>query len=182
MQIDAGLDTGDMLMKRCLSIGSDETAPELSSRMSLEGADALIETIDALQSGTARPEKQLDSEATLAPILRKEDGRVDWQRPASEIYNRMRGFTPWPGAYTGFRGQSLTLLRIHPVDSAFGLTPGTLMCENRRLFVGCGFNTTVELFEVQLAGKKRMGADAFVNGYRPAPGEILATGLEGMKN
>ena len=176
MQIDAGLDTGDMLMKRRLTIGPDETAPELSLRMSREGADALIATIDALGSKTARREKQREDEATMAPILKKEDGCVNWQRPAAEIYNRMRGFTPWPGAYTTFRDQTLTLVRIRPVAAVPGLAPGELRWKDRRLFAGCGMNTTLELFEVQPAGKKRMAVDAFVNGYRPVEGEILRNG------
>ncbi len=109
MQIDAGLDTGDMLLKAKLSIQPDETAPELSARLALLGADALLTAIQQIEAGTSRREKQNNAEATLAPILKKEDGRIDWSRPAPEIYNRLRGFTPWPGAYTSFRGQPLLI-------------------------------------------------------------------------
>ena len=109
MRIDAGLDTGDMLLKASLAIGSAETAPELSARLAPLGANLLLEAIRQIEAGSAKPEKQRNDEATLAPILKKEDGLVDWQRNAPEIYNRWRGFNPWPGAYTIFRGQQISI-------------------------------------------------------------------------
>lgn len=182
MQIDAGLDTGDMLMKRRLAIGPDETAPELSARLSQEGAEALIETIEALKSGSVARDKQNDGDATLAPILKKEDGRVDWHRTAIEISNRMRGFTPWPGAYTTFRDQPLALSRMRPIASA-KLRPGSLQVKDRSLMVGCGAESALELLELQPAGKKRMSVEAFVNGYHPENGEVFAMdGDREMKN
>ena len=171
MQIDAGLDTGDMLLKKRLEIGPNETAPELGSRMARLGADALIETIEAMERGSVHREQQKDAEATPAPILKKEDGRIDWNSPAAAIYNRLRGFTPWPGAYTSFRGQPMALTRILPLAD-MQLKPGTLQVNKRRLMVGCGGNSAVEVFELQLAGKKRMTAEAFFNGYRPEDGEL----------
>src|SRR5579885_2532384 len=98
MQIDAGLDTGDILLQRSTPIGPDETAPELAARLAPLGAELLIEAIDQIANGTAHPKKQDEQQATYAPLLKKEDGRVDWTRPAGSIYNRLRGFTPWPGA------------------------------------------------------------------------------------
>lgn len=172
MQIDAGLDTGDMLAKRSVIIGPDEGSPELSTRLAEVGAALLIETIDAIASGRAVPEKQNEADATLAPILKKEDGLVDWSRSASEIYNRFRGFSPWPGAYTTFRGQMLTLTSLRPVSS-YSLAPGSLRVEKQSLFVGCGGETALQLLEVQPAGKKRMAAGAFVNGYSPKSMETL---------
>lgn len=173
MQIDAGLDTGDMLMKRHLTIGNDETAVQLGARMAHEGAAALVETISALRRDEVHPQKQNDAEATLAPILKKEDGRIDWHRSANEIYARLRGFTPWPGASCVFRGQPLALTAIRPVADS-SLAPGALRVANRQIMVGCGSASAIELLEVQPPGKKRMAIEAFVNGYRPASGETMA--------
>src|SRR3954453_12948242 len=107
MRINAGLDTGDMLLKAETEIGPGETAVELGARLAPLGADLLIETLKGLAAGTIVPEPQDDAQATLAPILKKEDGRIDWSRPAAEIHNRVRGLLPWPGGYTSFRGQIL---------------------------------------------------------------------------
>ncbi len=168
MQIDAGLDTGDMLRKEALAIGPDETAPELSARLAPLGAELLLETI----GGGAVREKQNDAEATLAPILKKEDALIDWQRRAAEIYNRFRGFNPWPGAYTAFRGQPLLISAMKPAGEA-DLAPGRCAVQNKKWIVGCGAQTALELKEVQLAGKKRMSGEAFLNGYKLAAEEML---------
>ncbi|HEX3684832.1 MAG TPA: methionyl-tRNA formyltransferase [Bryobacteraceae bacterium] len=170
MQIDAGLDTGDMLLKGAVSIAPEETAPELSARLAPLGAELLLEAMRQIEDGTVRRERQNHAQATLAPILKKEDGLIEWSRPAQRIYNRLRGFAPWPGAYTAFRGQQLSLLRAKPTERA--LAPGFLEVQKRRVFAGCGENTALELLEVQLAGKKRMPADAFANGYQ-IEGETL---------
>ncbi len=173
MQIDAGLDTGDMLLKGSLEIGAAETAPELSKRLARLGADLLVETIKQIETGCAQREKQDDSQASLAPILRKEDGCIDWQRPAQETYGRLRGFDPWPGAYTVFRRQPLAITRATPKTRTAPLNAGTVEIESRRLLVGCGDGTALELLEVQPSGKKRMPAEAFINGYKPASGERM---------
>lgn len=172
MQIDAGLDTGDMLLKRSVVIEPDETAPELSARLAPLGAELLIESVDQIGNQTQHPEKQNDAEAIYAPILKKENGWIDWSMTARQIYNRLRGFTPWPGAYSSFRGQQLNVLAARPAEN-LALAPGALTFEKRRLFAGCGAGTTIELLEVQLSGKKRMAADAFANGYRIAAAERL---------
>jgi methionyl-tRNA formyltransferase len=164
MQIDAGLDTGDMLLKRSLAIGPSETAPELSARLAPMGAELLLEAIRQLEAGTAKPERQRPEDATLAPILKKEDGLVDWRRNADEVYNRWRGFNPWPGAQTAFRGQQMSITGAQPAKRAAGAA-GRIWSENRHLFVACGGGTSLELVEVQLAGKRRMSAKAFLNGY-----------------
>ncbi|MGI8960435.1 MAG: methionyl-tRNA formyltransferase [Bryobacteraceae bacterium] len=172
MQIDAGLDTGDMLLKAPVPIGADQTAPELSARLALVGADLLIEALHQIATKSIRREKQDEPEATYAPVLKKEDGLIDWSRPARQIYNRLRGFAPWPGVYTTFRGQQLLVVSArvseHPLFS-----PGTLQRDKRTLFAGCGENSALELLEVQLGGKKRMSAQAFINGYKPAEYETL---------
>ena len=172
MQIDAGLDTGDMLLKAETDIGCKETAPELSARLARLGADLLLEAMRQMEQGTAEWEKQDDQEATLAPILKKEDGLIDWSRPALQIHNRLRGFVPWPGAYTTFRGQQMSVLEACPRDLS-GLGPGVVRAEGRRMIAGCGENTALELLQVQLANKKPMPAEAFLNGYRLAENETL---------
>jgi methionyl-tRNA formyltransferase len=172
MQIDAGLDTGDMLLKAALTIGQSETAPELSARLAPLGADLLLEALRQIEDGAAKPEKQRNDEASLAPILKKEDGLVDWQRNASEIYNRWRGFNPWPGAYTVFRGQQMSITGARLAEPKPGF-PGRTFAEKRRFFVNCGNSTVIELTEVQLAGKKRMSAEAFLNGYQLVENEML---------
>jgi methionyl-tRNA formyltransferase len=172
MQIDAGLDTGDMLLKAETAIGCKETAPELSARLAPLGADLLLEAMRRVEQGRARWEKQNDHDATLAPILRKEDGLIDWSRSAQQIYNRLRGFAPWPGAYTAFRGQQMLVLEACPRELS-GVGPGAVRAEGRRMIAGCGENTALELLQVQLAGKKPMAAEAFLNGYRLAENETL---------
>jgi methionyl-tRNA formyltransferase len=172
MQIDAGLDTGDMLLKSSVAIGPDETAPELSARLAPLGARLLNEVIAQIESGTTVREKQNDAEATLAPILKKEDGRIDWSRTAQQIYNRLRGFMPWPGAYTSFRGQPLLITWGKPVQEA-ELAQASLRIRDRRVFAGCGQHTVFEIVEVQPAGKKKMPIDAFLNGYKLQSGEIF---------
>jgi methionyl-tRNA formyltransferase len=172
MQIDAGLDTGDMLLKASVLIAEDETAPELSTRLASLGAGLLIEALQQISTQSVRREKQNEAEATYAPVLNKEDGLIDWSRPARQIYNRLRGFTPWPNAYTTFRGQQLIVLsaRVAKISRA---SPGTLQSDRRTLLAGCGENSALELLEVQLGGKNRMSAQAFINGYKPSEHERL---------
>lgn len=172
MQIDAGLDTGDMLLKARTSIGPEETAPELSERLAPLGAKLLIEAIEQIAHGSLRREKQNDADATYAPSLKKEDGLIDWSLAARQIYNRMRGFTPWPGAYTIFRAQQLLVLDARPAEG-LPLSPGAIREENRHLLAACGQNSALELLELQLAGKKPMSAQAFLNGYKVGDGENL---------
>lgn len=172
MQIDAGLDTGGMLLNEPVTIREDETAPELSARLAPIGAKLLIEVMEQIRGNTLRKQKQNAGEATYAPILKKEDGLIDWARPARQIYNRMRGFTPWPGAYTTFRRQQLVILRAR-VAERLCVDLSRLHRDQRKLFIGCGENTALEIFELQLAGKKRMSAEAFLNGYQPAEREGL---------
>jgi methionyl-tRNA formyltransferase len=177
MQIDAGLDTGDMLLKGSVSIGADETAPELSARLAPLGAELLLKAIEELQTGRICREKQNDAEASYAPMLKREDGRIDWLQPAAQIYNRLRAFKPWPGAYTSFRGQPLHILEAEPAESAGAgsrtSAPGLLRIDKRRLFAGCGGYSELDLLALQPAGKKRIGADAFLNGYKVSDNERL---------
>ena len=171
--IDAGLDTGDMLLKGTVSIAPDETAPELSTRLAPLGAELLLEAMQQIEDGTVRRDKQDDTQATLAPILKKEDGLIDFSRPAAEILNRMRGFQLWPGAYTKFRGKNLQVSKAAALDRA--LPSSELKVEDDRLFVGCRQGTAIDLLELQLEGKKRTSAADFIRGYRPLPGEKVGS-------
>jgi methionyl-tRNA formyltransferase len=165
MRIDAGLDTGDILLRWETPIGPDETAPELSVRLAEAGADLLVRTLAELVAGKIHPQPQDDAFATYAPILKKEDGRIDWSNSAQQIHNLVRGFQPWPGAQTWFRGQSLHLWRSRLVPQRWDLPPGALVYE-RGVFAVGGDGAAVELLEVQLEGRKRMSAEVFANGHR----------------
>jgi len=168
MRIDAGLDTGDMLLKAETQIGPDETAIELGARLATMGATLLVETLAKLASIIS--EKQDSAQATYAPLLKKEDGLIDWHQPAQTIHNRVRGFQPWPGAYTRFRGQQLHIWRSRVTVIGGADEPGRL--EVHPLRVSCG-EGALELIEVQLEGRKRIAAEAFANGQRIAGGDIL---------
>jgi len=162
-----------MLLKAETEIGPDETAPELSARLARMGAELLIETLSGLEHGTITPEKQNPDEATYAPVLKKEDGLIDWHRSAAVIHNRARGFAPWPGAHTRFRGRGFQILKARPAAIAVAGAPGTLHVRKPSLLVCCGQGETIELIEVQPEGKKPMAAAAFLNGYRVADNEQL---------
>ena len=131
-----------------------------------------METLRSLQAGTVHPRPQDNSQASLAPILKKEDGLIDFSRTATDIFNRIRGFQPWPGAHTKFRGKTLQILKARPTADV--LPPAELHVIADRLLVGCAHNTSLELLEIQLEGKKRSTAPNFVHGYRPNPGEKLS--------
>jgi len=170
MRIDAGLDTGDILLQKEIPINPTDTAESLAPRLAAIGADFIVDTLHGLEAGTMHPRPQDDEKATLAPILKKEDGRIDFLRTAQEICNRMRGFQPWPGAFTTFRGKNLNIWDA--AVSQRSLSPGELLVEDDHLFVGCGENA-LALLEVQPEGKKRIAVRDFVHGYRPQTGEQL---------
>ena len=171
MRIDAGLDTGDILLQKEMPIAPDDTAETLSPRLAAMGADLLVATLRGLEAGTIHPRKQDHPQATLAPILKKEDGLIDFSRTALEILNRLRGFQPWPGAYTKFRGKNLQVLKA---QTALETAPlDQLRVIGDRLLVGCGQNSGLELLELQLEGKKRTSATSFINGYHPKDSEKL---------
>jgi methionyl-tRNA formyltransferase len=173
MRIDAGLDTGDILLQKELAIAPDDTAETLAPRLAAIGADLIVETLRQLHAGTIHPRKQDDSQSSLAPILKKEDGLIDFNRPATEILNRLRGFQPWPGAHTKFRGKNLQILKARLTTGS--IPPAELHTNASRLLLGCGHNTALELLELQLEGKKRTIAHDFIHGYRPRPGEKLGS-------
>jgi methionyl-tRNA formyltransferase len=174
MRIDAGLDTGDMLMKWETEIDPEEDALQLGARLANAGAQLLVETL----RDNPAPVKQNPAEATYAPILKKEDGEIDWNWPASKILNRSRGFLPWPGAYSFFRGQIFHIWKSRvandvPASDVPGRKPGQIIPHKKRLLVACGEGTTLEPLEVQTEGRKRISAAAFLNGQHLKVDEML---------
>ena len=176
MRIDAGLDTGDILAQREIAIGPLDTAETLGPRLAALGAPLMVETLRGLDQGRITPRPQDHSQASLAPILKKEDGLIDWSRSAAEIANRLRGFQPWPGAHTTFRGKALNLWQAAPAHFGQGVAaavPGQIQAAGDWLFAGCGGGTLLKIEILQPEGKKRMSARDFMNGYRPNAGERL---------
>jgi len=172
MRLDPGLDTGDILLQRTLPIDPDQTSEDLFPLLASTGAALMLETLQGLEAGTIQPTAQNHAAASLAPILQREDALVNFALAASEIYNRWRGFQPWPGAYTFFRGRKLILHRLRPAGSGSGKT-GEMTVQGTRMFVTAGSATILELLEVQLEGKKRMPVADFLRGTVPHPHERL---------
>lgn len=173
MLLNEGLDTGDILLQKEMAIRPEDTSLSLAPRLADLGADLLVETLRGLEKGQVRAIAQDHSHASLAPILKKEDGQVDFTRSATEIHNRLRGFQPWPGSTTQFRAKNLKMIAAQPSAAKSTLLPGELRWHAEKLLVGCGGGTTLELVQVQPEGKKVMSAREFVSGYRPAAGEKL---------
>jgi methionyl-tRNA formyltransferase len=175
MLIDEGLDTGPTLLARATPIGPDETAADLEPRLARLGADVLVETLRGLGDGTVAPVPQDDTRATLAPILRKEDGRIDWSAPAATVACRARGFFPWPGAFTLHEGRLVKALRVREeAGSAVGADPGTVVALDREgVTVACGAASALRLLDVQPESRRAMPAAAWAAGARLRPGVRL---------
>ncbi len=174
MQIDAGLDTGGMLLKASTAIGPDEDAIALGERLSHMGAELLIETLSGLEREAIRAEKQDPALATYAPILKKEDGRIDWNLPASRIHNLVRGLQPWPGAHTRLHGHLFYIwLSGRTGDAWTASVPGQLRWHQDALFAAAGDGGWLRLLEVQLEGRRRMSAADFARGKPLINNEIL---------
>ena len=191
MQMDVGLDTGPMLAKRATRIGEEETAVELSARLASIGADALSETLIGIERGEIEPEKQNDEEASFAPMLKREDGLIDWQIGARQIANRVRGFQPWPGTYTRFRGGRLIIWRARPVEFEFRDSNAVFNSESNRqvskelpatilknekhgIIIACAGPSTLLVEEVQVEGKRKATARDFANGARLSLGDRIS--------
>ena len=170
MRIDAGMDTGEMLLQEELRIGAEETAPELAGRLAEAGAALMAGTLRGLERGELAGRAQNHTEATLAPMLKREDGRIEWRRTATEIYNRMRGFAPWPGAYTEFRGQTCHLRGKPIAGDAMG-EPGTILVEKDLVTVICGGGSLLGITHVKQEGRREIAAGEFVRGARMESGE-----------
>ena len=177
MMIDEGLDTGDVLLKREVSIQDEDTTETLSERLSAVGADLMVETLPKLIRAEIQPQSQNHAQATFAPILKKDDGRIDWLLRAEEIWGRVRGLRPWPGAYTTFRSKNLHIWSAAPVlgQAGAGHEPGTLLPEHGNLRVVCGLGTLLEVHELQVEGRKRLRARDFLNGVRISADEKLVS-------
>lgn len=182
MRIDAGMDSGDILLQETMEIGATETAPELAARMSETGARLMPKTLRGLAAGNIAPRAQNHAEATVAPMLKKEFGRIEWTLRAGEICNRIRGFAPWPGTYTRFRGQSCHIWGEPASNGAEDgeppgdFPPGTLFGHRDELSVGCGGATRLRLTAVKLEGRKQITAAEFLHGARLQPGERFGQG------
>jgi methionyl-tRNA formyltransferase len=171
MRINAGLDTGDMLLQRSFDIPPDATTLDLSPRLAALAATLMIETLQALDAGRLAPRPQ-PAEGTLAPRLRREDGRAAWTSPARELYNRWRGFQPWPGLHTRFRGQQLAILACRPADAPAAAAPGHMEWTAGGLEVHCG-QGRLRLEQVRLEGRNTVSGADFARGARLQPGEAL---------
>jgi methionyl-tRNA formyltransferase len=171
MFIEPTLDTGPILLQRKTLIGEKETAPELMERLAEIGAELLGETLARLDDLTPRP--QHDRDATFAPVLKKEDGLIDWSRSAFDIERRIRGFQPWPNAYTSFNSKSLILWEAQPsLSVTSGIANGEVIVAQRdELVVQCGQRTALRVLEVQPEARKRMAARDFINGMRLKVGD-----------
>lgn len=179
MQIDAGMDTGPILLQQKIEIGPDDAAPELTRRMSEAGAQLVVDTLRKLDRAEIKPQPQDASQASLAPRLKKEHGLIDWSAAAQDIYNRIRGLAPWPGAYTTFRGKTCHIWG-RPQDSAHAPSAeplGSIVVSGETAHVICGESTQLQLEGVQMEGRKRITAREFVNGTHLTSGERFgATG------
>jgi methionyl-tRNA formyltransferase len=175
MQMDAGLDTGDIRLQRACDIASDETGESLLRKLSRVGAEVLEEALRRLERGDLPRVPQDHSHATQAPPLTREDGRADFSRTADELDRRRRGFTPWPGAWTTAHGEVLKIHWAVPLPSG-GRAPGEIVAASaEELDVSCGGGTIWRLLEVQPQGKKKMPTSAYLAGHRLRPGDRLGT-------
>ena len=174
MHIDAGLDTGDMLLARAVPIGENETAVDLFAALADVGAELMRETLSGLAAGIIVRQKQDNDLATMAPILKRDDGWINFARMAKESFNRWRGFQPWPGAHTKFHGKKLVVHRMHlPEGAKNGGAVGEILVTGDSLSVVCGGGTLLGFDELQMEGKRRMSAAEFLRGHRVGSGERL---------
>jgi methionyl-tRNA formyltransferase len=171
MRIDAGLDTGDMLMERTLAIPPEATARDLAPALAALAAELMVETFHALEAGAITPRPQPPS-GSLAPRLRREDGRVHWQAPARDLYNRWRGFQPWPGLHTFWRGRQMAILACHPVPPLAAAQPGQVVFTGSELMVQCG-DGALRLDHLRLEGRNPVSGPDFARGAHLEPGERL---------
>jgi methionyl-tRNA formyltransferase len=172
MRLDEGLDTGEILLAREVAIGAEETAADVFRGLAAVGAELMVETLAGLDAGTLVGQKQDEELATLAPILTREDGAIDFSRTARRIYDRWRGFQPWPGAHTRLRGKKLIVHRMR-VGAEDGIEAGVLRVARDEMAVGCGSGSSVVFDEVQMEGKRRMSAAEFLRGSQMLSGERL---------
>jgi methionyl-tRNA formyltransferase len=173
MMMDEGMDTGDMLLQERVVIRPDDTAGTLALRLAEVGGRLLVETLRQLKAGTLRPQPQDPSLATMAPLLKKEDGLIDWTLPAQEIANRVRGLSPWPGAYTFVNGERWILWRVSLSEESRGVVPGTVTQVTKdRVEVSTG-SGTIQMVEIQPSNSRRMTMIQYLAGHRLTQGISL---------
>jgi methionyl-tRNA formyltransferase len=172
MRLNEGLDTGDMLLAQVVPIGQEETAADVYGCLAPVGAELMVKTLEGLEGGEIFPQAQDHSLATLAPILTREDGWIDFSLGAQRVYDRWRGFQPWPGAHTMLRGKKLIVQRMH-VAGAGAVEAGVVEVRGDALLVGCGGGSLIALDEVQMEGKRRVSAAEFLRGNQVRTGERL---------
>lgn len=170
MKLDEGLDTGPIILQKALKIAPDDTYPQLEKKLAQIGSEALLEAIPGYVSGESQPVPQDNSQATTCQQLTREDGQIDWQKSATEIYNQYRGMTPWPGVWTVWNDKRLKLLKIKPAQE--NLEVGQVGVKDDKMYIGCG-EDAIEVFELQLEGKQKMTVDIFVNGYKNIDKSLL---------
>jgi methionyl-tRNA formyltransferase len=175
MRLDEGLDTGDILLQRQMAIAPNMTTTDVLPLLAETGADLMMQTLLDLEAGRIVPRKQDELHATFAPLLTRDDGRIDFSHPAMTVYNRWRGFQPWPGAWTMLHGKKLTVHRLLPTEvmGGGGSEPGTLLVDEGTMFAACGEGSWIELVEVQPEGKRRMTAGEFLRGHAQPTGARL---------
>jgi methionyl-tRNA formyltransferase len=179
MQMDAGLDTGDILFQESVPIGPQETGESLYDRLAQLGGEMIVKYLPAIEAGDIHPVPQQDSLSTYAPMLKKEMGEIDWTMPAGQIEQRMRGMLPWPGAYTTLGGHILKIWRARVQTDAqvpAGTSPGTVLYTDKKTICVAAGQGALELLEVQAEGKKRMETDAFLRGTKVSAGDVLGRG------
>lgn len=172
MQMDVGLDTGDMLLSKSVEISENETAGELHDELSVIGAEVMVETIRLLIDGKLKPEKQNDEESNYSPMLSKELCPINWNEPARNVHNKIRGLSPWPVA-TAKWGDKTVKIHKSMISDRTGRIPGEVIVSDRKLIVSCGESTSIEIISLQLEGKKAMNADDFLRGNPICEGTIL---------
>lgn len=177
MRIDRGMDTGDVLLQKAVEIGQEETSVQLGDRLAVLGADLLVETLDRLEAGRVRPRPQDPQLASYAPMLKKSDGEIDWSRSSRQIFNRVRAFNPWPGAFTRRSGSRLRIVKARPVTlPAQKQAAGSLWrWDSKRALVACG-EGWLELLEVQPENHRPLAASDFLNGLRLQTGHSISLG------
>lgn len=171
MIMDKGMDTGAILLQQTVTIDPDDTYGTLEQKLIAIAAPLLSQAIEGYVSGRVIPQPQDNTLATTCRMLTRDDGRIDWQRSAQDIYNQFRGMTPWPGIWTNWEGKRLKLLSVRPTDLT--LSAGIVQIQDKHMFIGCG-NGSLDVQELQLEGKKAMPADVFAQGYRQFNGARLS--------
>lgn len=175
MLMEEGLDTGPMLLREETDIGPEESAGELSRRLAETGGRLMVRTLEVMERGEVVPRPQDEAEATYAPRLTRESGRVDWNLTAREISRRLRAFTPWPGLSAELRGEPVKLVRVEVLQEPSTAAPGTILgLREGRLAVACGGRTVLAISELQRPGRKPLRASDFANGERLRGGETFS--------